>query len=43
MSYENGDIITVVTPVGEVVGRLKEAADWAITLSRPRLFVAQEG
>ena len=43
MNYEVGDIVTVVTPVGEIVGRLKEIADWAITISRPRLFVAQEG
>jgi len=43
MNYEVGDVVTVVTPVGEIVGRLKESADWAITLSRPRLFVAQEG
>ena len=44
MNYEVGDVVTVVTPVGEIVGRLKESADpWSITLYRPRLFVAQEG
>jgi hypothetical protein len=38
-----GDIVTVVTPVGEVIGKLVAENDVELTLEDPRLFVAQEG
>lgn len=39
----NGDVVTMVTPVGEVIGRIKEQDDQSVTLEDPRLFVPNEG
>ena len=40
----NGDVVTLVTPMGEVVGRLTSMSEGNIDLSSPRLFVnGQEG
>ena len=39
-----GEVVTVVTMMGEIVGRLKEETDSGYVLESPRLFVpAQEG
>lgn len=40
---KNGDVVTMVTPVGEVIGRIKAEDESSITLENPRLFVAQDG
>ena len=41
---KKGDIVTIVSMMGEVVGRLVEETDLSVTLSNPRLFVpAREG
>ena len=41
---KNGDIVTIVSMMGEIVGRLKEETDTGYLLESPRLFVpAQEG
>lgn len=37
-----GDVVTMVTPVGEVIGKIKEQDDQSVTLEDPRLFVPQE-
>lgn len=37
-----GDVVTVLTPVGEIVGRYKEKDDGGITLESPRTFVQTE-
>ena len=39
----NGDVVTMVTPVGEVIGKIKEQDDQSVTLEDPRLFVPNEG
>ena len=36
---KNGDVVTLVTMMGEVIGRLKEKTDTEVTLESPRLFV----
>ena len=36
---KNGDVVTLVTMMGEVIGRLKDKTDTAVTLESPRLFV----
>ena len=33
------EVVTLVTPVGEIVGRLSKVDDESLTLSNPRLFV----
>ena len=38
-----GDVVTMVTPVGEVIGKIKEQDDQSVTLEDPRLFVPNEG
>ena len=39
-----GNVVTCVTMLGEIVGRVKEETDTSVTLSSPRLFVpAQDG
>lgn len=40
---KNGDVVTMVTPVGEVIGKIKAEDEMSITLESPRLFVAQDG
>lgn len=42
MSLEKNQIITVVTPVGEFIGRLVEDDATGITLSNPRMIVFGE-
>ena len=39
----NGDVVTMVTPVGEVIGKIKEQDDQSVTLEDPRLCVPNEG
>jgi hypothetical protein len=34
-----GEIVTVVSMMGEVVGRMKDLGDTTVTLESPRLFV----
>ena len=34
-----GNVVTVVTILGEIVGRCKEETDTSVTLESPRLFV----
>ena len=36
---QNGDTITVVTPVGEIVGKLNSMSDSVIVLDHPRLVI----
>ena len=38
-----GEIVTVVTMMGEVVGRLKEETSFGYVLESPRLFVPAQG
>ena len=38
-----GDIVTMVTPVGEVIGKLVAENEVELTLEDPRLFVPNEG
>tara|TARA_B110000858_G_scaffold73360_1_gene85278 strand:+ start:3257 stop:3526 length:270 start_codon:yes stop_codon:yes gene_type:complete len=38
-----GEVVTLVTVMGEIVGRCKESDYETITLTDPRLFVQQEG
>ena len=38
-----GDVVTMVTPVGEVIGKIKAQDDQSVTLEDPRLFVPNEG
>ena len=38
-----GEIVTVVTMMGEIVGRLKEETDKGYVLESPRLFVPAQG
>ena len=41
---KKGDVVTIVSMMGEVVGRLVEETDLTVTLADPRLFVpAREG
>ena len=41
---KKGDVVTIVSMMGEVVGRLVEETDLSVTVSNPRLFVpAREG
>ena len=41
---KKGEVVSVVSMMGEVVGRLVEETDLSVTLSNPRLFVpAREG
>jgi hypothetical protein len=37
-----GEVVTVVSMLGEVVGRLKEETETSVTLTDPRLFVQQD-
>ncbi len=37
-----GEVVTLVTVLGEIVGRLKESDFETVTLSDPRLFVQQD-
>ena len=37
------EVVTLVTHLGEMIGRLKEETDSSVTLTDPRLFVQQEG
>lgn len=37
-----GSVVTVVSMLGEVVGRLKEETETSVTLTDPRLFVQQD-
>ena len=39
----NGEVVSVVSLLGEIVGRLKSESETTITLSAPRLFVQQDG
>jgi len=39
----NGEVVSVVSILGEIVGRLKSESETTVTLSDPRLFVQQEG
>jgi hypothetical protein len=39
---KNGDVVTILTPLGEMIGRIKSEDESSITLSDPRLFVAQD-
>jgi len=43
MKAKQGEVVTLVTMLGEVVGRLTENTPETITLERPRLFVPGEG
>jgi|SaaInlStandDraft_1057018.scaffolds.fasta_scaffold678674_1 hypothetical protein len=36
---KNGDVVTLVTMMGEVIGRLKEKSSTEVSLESPRLFV----
>ena len=36
------DVVTLLTPVGEIVGRFKSQTDTRITLDSPRTFVQTE-
>ena len=38
-----GDVVTLVTHIGEIIGRVVEDNSDSIELSDPRLFVNQEG
>ena len=38
-----GDVVTVVTMLGEVIGKLKEETEQGYVLESPRLFVPGEG
>lgn len=41
---KNGEVVTLVTMLGEVVGRLKEETDTGYVVESPRLFVpGQDG
>ena len=41
---KNGDVVTIVSMMGEIVGRLTGEDDLTVTVSNPRLFVpAREG
>jgi len=37
------EVVTLVTHLGEMIGRVKEETETTVTLSDPRLFVQQEG
>jgi hypothetical protein len=44
MSYKKNDVVTAVTMLGEVVGKLLDEDNTTITLGDPRLFVpGQDG
>ena len=38
-----GEVVTVITMMGEIVGRLKEETDTGYVLDSPRLFVPAQG
>jgi hypothetical protein len=38
-----GEVVTVVTMMGEIVGRLKEETSFGYVLESPRLFVPAQG
>ncbi len=39
----NQEVVTIVTPIGEIVGRLKEETCTHVVLTNPRMFVTQQG
>jgi len=38
-----GEVVTLITVMGEIIGRVKETDNECIILTDPRLFVQQEG
>lgn len=42
MKATQGEVVTVVTMMGEIIGKVTENAKGSITLEKPRLFVPGE-